>query len=75
MLNHILTTDVARIREQLCHGETGWIVDNNEQAVFEGLKYLLENPEKLILLKSNDGMDRICSNEEKYKQMLQLIGR
>ena len=75
MLNHILTMDVAKIREQLRHGETGWIVDNNEQAIFEGLKYLLENPEKLILLKSNDGMDRICSNEEKYKQMLQLIGR
>ena len=69
----VLATDVAGIREQLRHGETGWIVDNNEQAIFEGLKYLLENPEKLVLLKSNDGMDRICSNEEKYQQMIQLI--
>ena len=69
----VLATDVAGIREQLRHGETGWIVDNNEQAIFEGLKYLLENPEKLVLLKSNDGMDRICINEEKYQQMIQLV--
>lgn len=69
----VLATDVAGIREQLRHGETGWIVDNNEQAIFEGLKYLLENPEMLVLLKSNDGTDRICSNEEKYQQMIQLV--
>ena len=69
----VLATDVAGIREQLRHGETGWIVDNNEQAIFEGLKYLLENPEMLVLLKSNDGMDRICINEEKYQQMIQLV--
>jgi glycosyltransferase involved in cell wall biosynthesis len=62
----VMATDVAGIREQLRHGETGWIVDNNEDAIFEGLKYLLLNPQLCEKLRSSEGMDRICSNEEKY---------
>ena len=35
----VLATDVSGIREQLIHGKTGWIVDNNENLIYEGLKY------------------------------------
>ncbi|MBQ7923519.1 MAG: glycosyltransferase, partial [Clostridia bacterium] len=38
----VLATDVSGIREQLIHGETGWIVENNEDSLYEGLKYLFD---------------------------------
>lgn len=70
----VLATDVAGIREQLRHGETGWIVENGEDAIYEGLKYLLENPAITARLRSREGMDRICGNEEKYREFVQMLG-
>lgn len=69
----VFATDVAGIREQLRHGETGWIVENNEEAIYEGLKYLLQNPEMREKLHSSEGMESVCSNEEKYVQLQELI--
>lgn len=69
----VLATDVAGIREQLRHGETGWIVDNNEQAIYEGLKHLLQKPDLLKSLSSNQGMDAVCRSEHKYAAFLKLI--
>jgi glycosyltransferase involved in cell wall biosynthesis len=68
----VLATDVAGIREQLTHGETGWIVENERQAICDGLRYLLQNPEIRLSLKDNTGMDAICRNEEKYNQFFAL---
>ena len=70
----VLATDVAGIREQLRHGETGWIVENSEASIYEGLRYLLEKSNVITNLKSNAGMDRICSNEEKYQQFAKFLG-
>lgn len=69
----VLATDVAGIREQLRHGETGWIVENNEDAIYEGLKYLLQNTQLREELRSNEGMSRICSNHEKYGAVMEII--
>ncbi|MBQ7345863.1 MAG: glycosyltransferase [Oscillospiraceae bacterium] len=69
----ILATDVAGIQEQLIHGKTGWIVDNNEEAIYEGLKILLSDPQKRETLRNCDGMDRICDNAEKYRQLMALL--
>ena len=69
----VLATDVAGIREQLRHGETGWIVDNNEDSIYEGLKYLLQNPQMCEKLRSSEGMDKVCSNEEKYNAVVELV--
>ena len=66
----VLATDVAGIREQLTHGKTGWIVDNEQQAICDGLRYLLQNPEIRLSLKDNTGMDAIYKNGEKYRQFL-----
>ena len=70
----VLATDVAGIREQLTHGETGWIVENDADAIYQSLHYLLQNPEIRLSLKDNSGMDTICSNEEKYNSFLSLFG-
>ena len=69
----VLATDVAGIREQLRHGETGWIVENEEDAIFEGLKYLFQNPEMWEKLCSSKGMEAVCSNEEKYVELQGMI--
>lgn len=68
----VLATDVAGVREQMCHGKTGWIVENNTDAIYEGLKYLLDHPELREALRSSDGMERICSNEEKYREFCNI---
>lgn len=70
----VLATDVAGIREQLRHGQTGWIVENDETAIYEGLKHLLQNPAVRESLRSSEGMERICDNREKYRQFLELSG-
>ena len=68
----VLATDVAGIREQLRHGETGWIVENDETAIYKGLKYLLQNPELCRKLCINEGMEEVCKNEEKYIRFYKL---
>lgn len=68
----VLATDVSGIREQLIHGETGWIVDNDENALYEGLKYLLDYPEVREKLQSDAWIERICGNEEKYRKVMEL---
>lgn len=68
----VLATDVSGIREQLTHGETGWIVENNETAIYEGLKQLLLHPELRESLRSTEGMERICDNTEKYREFMEL---
>lgn len=69
----VLATDVAGIREQLRHGETGWIVENSGEAIYEGLKYLLQNPEMREKLRSNDGMEAVCSNDQRFMYVMGLI--
>lgn len=67
----VLATDVSGIREQLVNGETGLIVDNNEKALYEGLKYLLKHPEIRCKLRSNN-MKQILDSEEKYQHFMKL---
>lgn len=69
----VLATDVSGIREQITHGKTGWIVDNNENSIYEGLKYLLENPEVRESLRINDKIDRICNSDIKYKRLMEIL--
>lgn len=68
----VLATNVAGVREQMTHGETGWIVENEEQAICEGLRRLLADPALREKLRSSAGMSAVCSNEEKYRQLMTL---
>lgn len=70
----VLATDVSGIREQLIHGETGWIVDNDEKSIYQGLRYLLENTAILESLRCNRGMDAVFDNRAKYDKLMQIIG-
>lgn len=70
----VLATDVAGIREQLTHGKTGWIVENNSDAICDGLRQLLANPDLRLSLKDNTSMNQICNNDHKYAKFSELCG-
>lgn len=68
----VLATDVAGIREQIIHGETGLIVENSENAIYEGLKTLLENPDLIEKIKDNAGIEKIVDSNIKYKEFMDV---
>lgn len=68
----VLATDVSGIREQIVHGETGWIVDNSEDGLYDGLKCLLNDPVLLEGLRCSKGMEKICSNDAKYNKLMDI---
>lgn len=70
----VLATDVSGIREQFVHGKTGWIVENEENAIHAGIRYLLENPDVRERLRDNAGMEKILENEEKYRKFMEICG-
>lgn len=70
----VLATDVSGIREQMIHGETGWIVENSEEAIYIGLKKLLGEPELRKKLRNNFGIQKIADNEEKYMEFMRYTG-
>lgn len=70
----VLATDVSGIREQLVHGKTGWIVDNNEKAIYEGMKVLLSDPDLTHKLQNSDGIEDIVNNDKKYQTFMELLG-
>lgn len=70
----VLATDVAGIREQLIHGKTGWIVDNDEIAIYDDLKHLLLHPEQRDRLRDLAEMEKVCRNDEKYLMFQRIIG-
>lgn len=41
----IIATDVSGVREMLNDGELGYIIDNEEEAIYDGMKYFIQNPE------------------------------
>lgn len=69
----VLATDVSGIREQIIHGKTGWIVNNDENSIYKGLKYLLEHPEERKKLCVNNGIEQICDNDIKYRKLMEII--
>lgn len=69
----VLSTEVSGIREQIINWETGLIVDNNEEAIYIGLKTLIENNELRNNLCKNHNIKEITNNEFKYDKFMQLI--
>lgn len=40
----IIATDVSGVREMLNNGELGHIIENDEEAIYQGMKYFMDNP-------------------------------
>ncbi len=69
----VLATDVSGIREQIEDGKQGLIVENSEEGIYQGLRKILDNPELLVDLSRNDGMENVLDNEFKYEEFLMVI--
>lgn len=69
----VLATDVSGIREQIIHGETGWICENSEEGIYEGIKRVIVNQNVLKKFKSNSGMEYIYENTDKYHKLIEIF--
>lgn len=49
----VLATDVGGISTQICDGKTGWLVNNDEISICNGIKYLLEHSDKINEIRLN----------------------
>lgn len=71
----VLATDVSGIREQIVHGETGWICENSEEGIYEGVKHLITSSKIHLKLRDSIGMERICDPEKKYIKFFSVYGK
>lgn len=69
----VLSTEVSGIKEQIINGETGVIVDNNADAIYEGMKNLIDNNELREYIKNNKKISEIIDNYTKYIKLLEII--
>ncbi|MFE9277960.1 glycosyltransferase [Paenibacillus glucanolyticus] len=49
----VIATNVGGISEQIEHGKTGWLVNNNERDILSGMTYLFENQGIIKEMKKN----------------------
>ena len=43
----VVATNVGSISTQIIEGQNGWLVENNEESIYQGLKYILDHPEEI----------------------------
>ena len=69
----VLATMVCGIDEQIENGKQGIICENSEDGIHKALKEILDNPEKLKNLTTNEGMEAVLENETKYEQFINIL--
>lgn len=67
-----LVTHYSSAYEQIRDGVDGMVVENSEDGVYQGLKYILEHPEKIAEWKENV-LSHDYSNVEEIKKVEELI--
>ncbi len=60
----VCTTDVSGMQEMLGDSEYGLIVDNSEQALYDGIRKLLDDPKLLAHYREAAGLRGKCFNTE-----------
>ncbi len=69
----VIATEFSGIHEQLTHGVNGWIVKNDENSIYEGIKYLMDNKNCLLNLKNNIYPEYIIDDRAKLQQLYNLL--
>jgi len=49
----VISTDVGGISSQIEDGVNGWLVENDDDAIYEGIKHILLHPEEIAQFKEN----------------------
>ncbi len=47
----VIATNVGGVATQICQWKSGWLVENNENDIYLGLKYILDHPEAIAYSK------------------------
>ena len=69
----IIATVVSGVYEQLEHGVNGWVVENDEEHIMEGMRYLLSNQNLIKHLTNCIYSDAILNDHTKLEQLNKLI--
>ena len=69
----IVATMVSGIKEQLTHGVNGWIVENDEIAILEGMRYLLSHPSVIETITNDYYPDAILNDKVKIEKIKELL--
>lgn len=65
----VLATEFSGIHEQLTSGENGLIVENNQEAILEGLKTLIEDKNLLKKIRNTDYPEAITDDRKKIEKL------
>lgn len=72
----VFAVRVSGVEEQLNHGVNGWIVENEEQQIIEGLRKLISEPDLISKTRNFLYPERILSDKRKIDQLENLfLGR
>lgn len=69
----VLSTRVSGVEEQLRHGASGWIVDNDRDAILDGLDRLLSDDETRAALRNHDLAPAILDDDAKLDALEALF--
>lgn len=65
----VIATEFSGIHEQIIHGKNGWIVENNEDAIYVGMKKILQD-KKLRKSITNDWLPEAIANDENKEELM-----
>lgn len=69
----VIATEFAGTHEQIQHLSNGYIVQNNEEAIFEGMKTLLLNKELIASITNNELPPAVNDENIKAEQLYRRI--
>lgn len=69
----VIATEFSGIHEQITNGKNGWILENNEDAIFEGMKKILSTPSMITGVKNDDLPDSIANDDNKEELLLDML--
>lgn len=69
----IIATIVSGVSEQLEHGVNGWVVENDEEHIMEGMRHLLANQDVVKRLTNSIYPDAILNDYTKLELLYNLI--
>ncbi|MBQ9886568.1 MAG: glycosyltransferase [Lachnospiraceae bacterium] len=69
----VIATEFSGIHEQITHGQNGWIVDNDTEAIVEGMKKLITDDKLRKSLQNTDYPEIILNDQYKYESILKAL--
>jgi Glycosyltransferase len=68
----VIATNVGGVKTQVINGQTGWLVENDEESIYNGIKEILDNPNEVEIMKEKL-KNYVYDNEKIYKDTYDLF--